>query len=491
MVATGDNMTDHKTDHNRAEIEFGTDGIRGIAGEYPLDPSTVLHIGRSIGKWMRGNGASWALIGRDTRISGEMLARALTAGLLVEGVNLSDAGVMSTPGVAFLTRRGHYDLGIVISASHNPVEQNGIKLFGPDGFKLSDDAEDAIERLINGRTEHRSAPIGAAEMGDFRELYISHLTAFGVKRKLDNLTVVLDCANGAASKLAPEAFRRDGAHIIEMNSAPDGLNINVSAGSEHVRRDRTALHEAVRANKADLGIAFDGDADRVVFVTPEGMLVDGDHTLGILALDMHKKGQLHGSTVVATEMSNSGLEHYLHDNGISLQRTKVGDKYVMDGLRTGRFALGGEQAGHVITLDDDHTAGDGIYVGLVVAALVADAKRANGSTLHDMAARIPRYPQVIASAHLSARTDLDKVEGLAALRARTLELFGGKGRVNLRFSGTEPNLLRAMVEGGPGTELNQVIESALALCKMVARATNTPSPHIDVVDCVTGAPVSV
>lgn len=473
-------------------IEFGTDGIRGIAGEYPLDPTTVLHIGRAIGRWMRGQGAARALIGRDTRISGDMIGRALTAGLLAEGINLSDAGVMSTPGIAFITRHGHYDVGIVISASHNPVEQNGIKLFGPDGFKLSDEAEEAIERLIVNLPQGEStADLGAAEASDFRELYISHLTAFGAKRMLDNLTVVLDCANGAASNIAPEAFRRDGARVIEMNSAPDGLNINVNAGSEVVRRDREQLLAAIRANHADLGIAFDGDADRVVFVTPEGMLVDGDHTLGIMALEMHKAGALKGNTVVVTEMSNSGLEHFLRERGIGLERTKVGDRYVMDRLRSGGFTLGGEQAGHVIMLDADHTAGDGIYVGLLVATLVADARRAGGPSLYQMAARIPRYPQVIASAHLARRAELAQIDGLETLRRKTLDLFGGLGRVNLRFSGTEPNLLRAMVEGGPGTDLRQVIESALALCNLVAAATNTPSPRIDVVDCVTGAPVTL
>ncbi len=479
------------------QVRFGTDGIRGIAGEFPLDPLTVLTIGRAIGLWLhqqtRGRQSPpKVLVGRDTRKSGHMLLHMLAGGLLAESVNVYDLGVMTTPGVAFCTRRQQADLGIVISASHNPYEQNGIKLFGADGFKLDDAKEEAIEALIAAADPQPPT----SELGRFEVdhplnavQYVEHLTA-GQDARLDNLRIVLDCANGAASYLAVEAFRAAGGkHLILMNADPDGANINVRAGSEHVRRDRAALLQAIRANQADLGIAFDGDADRVVFVTPGGMLIDGDHTLGILALELQKADKLRGSTVVATDMSNRGLEDFLAARGIILNRSKVGDRYVMERLREGGFTLGGEQAGHVIILDDDHTAGDGIYVALLMAFIAARNKADHAPSLHELASSIPRYPQVIASAHLNGRTDLAQVEGLAELQRETLALFEGKGRVNLRFSGTEPNLLRAMVEGGPGTSMAQVVDRALALCHRVAQATNTPQPRIDLVDCATGEPI--
>ncbi len=482
------------SDHQR--IEFGTDGIRGIAGQYPLDPPTVLGIGRAIGTWLRAKTgvAGRVIIGRDTRISGHMLLHTLAGGLLAEGIDVENADVISTPGLAYLTRANGFDLGIVISASHNPFDQNGIKLFGLDGFKLDDRDEEAIEELI-ARTDTQSR--SSTFLGSYgttyadHSRYITHLIQCCEDETLDNLNVVLDCANGAAYKIAPEAFRLAGVGSLHvLNADPDGLNINVTAGSEHVRRDRTPLLEAIWANKADVGIAFDGDADRVVFVTPEGMLVDGDHIMGILALELKKQGKLSGDTVVATDMSNSGLEHHLKSCGISLSRTKVGDRYVMERLREKGFVLGGEQAGHVIILDEDLTTGDGIYVGMLVASLIARSKRNRGQTLHELASLIPRYPQVIASAHLHGRTDLAQVAGLEDLKNQTLATFDHKGRVNIRFSGTEPNLLRAMVEGGPGTSMAQVVERSIALCTLVAQATGTPDPRIDLVDCATGAPVA-
>lgn len=478
------------------KIEFGTDGIRGVAGEYPLDPTTVLRIGRAIGRWLYdkvGRDAE-ALIGRDTRISGHMLLHTLAAGLLAEGIHVTDRQVISTPGVAYLVPLHEFDLGIVISASHNPVEQNGIKLFGPDGFKLNDDDEAAIEALI----ESIDATAPATHPGEFTRYYEGpsqyeiDLSLACEGEALDNLRIVLDCANGAASEIAPEAFERSGCErLIALNADPDGHNINLEAGSEVVRRDRSSLVAVVRAYRADLGIAFDGDADRVVFVTPDGMLVDGDAMLGILAVEMKAQGKLPGDMVVATDMSNSGLEHFLKEHGIALKRTKVGDRYVMDAMRQGGYVLGGEQAGHIILLEEGRTAGDGIYAGLRMASLVAKSKRAGGLSLHELAARIPRYPQVIASAHLGRRVDLAQVAGLDGLKDETLALFEGKGRVNVRFSGTEPNLLRAMVEGGPQTTLRQVIERALAICSLVGAAAETPNPKIDVVDCVTGAPVTL
>jgi phosphoglucosamine mutase len=477
------------------KIEFGTDGIRGIAGQYPLDPATVLHIGRAIGVWLRQQAGDHArvLIGRDTRKSGHMLLHTLAGGLLAEGINVADAGVVSTPCLAYLARRERFKLGIVISASHNPFDQNGIKLIGPDGFKLDEDSEKAIEALIGAAGASPSATqFGVSSSGLEKSIlhYIAYLGSSCREEPLDNLTLVVDGANGAISGIVADAFRLAGAwQLVSQNCTPDGININVRAGSEYVRRDRTAMLEAVRANNADLGIAFDGDADRVVFVTPEGMLVDGDHVLGILALELKAQDRLTGNTVVATEMSNSGLEHFLKEQGITLSRTKVGDRYVMDRMRQNGFVLGGEQAGHIILLDGDHTTGDGLFIGLMVASLVARNKRSEGPTLHELAARIPRYPQLIASAHLDRQVDLSGVPGLADQQRQTLALFDNMGRVNMRFSGTEPNLLRTMVEGGPHTTMAQVVEQALALSGLVAQAAGTAKPPIDIVDCATGAPV--
>ncbi len=474
-------------------VEFGTDGIRGVAGEYPLDPATVLKIGRAIGIWLRqrSNGANRVFIGRDTRISGHMLSFTLASGLLAEGSSVHDLGEMSTPGVAYLTRQNQVELGIVVSASHNPCEQNGIKVFGKDGFKLADADEEVIEALIASADSFQpTTSFGRFADGVSVTDYPAHLASCFDPGALATLKIVLDCANGAAYAIGPQAFRLAGAQIIEINTQPNGLNINVHAGSEYVRRDRTAILDAIRTHRADLGIAFDGDADRVVCVTPEGMLIDGDHLLGILAVEFKQQGKLSGDTVVATDMSNSGLAHFLQSYGIALSRTKVGDRYVMDRLRQGGFVLGGEQAGHVIVLDGVHTAGDGIYAALLVSSFVARNKRNGGPTLHEMASCIPRYPQVIASAHLNGRTDVDVVPGLADLRRETLAAFGSVGRVNMRFSGTEPNLLRTMIEGGPHTSMGEVVDRALMLSKIVAEATNTSNPRIDLVDCATGAPVA-
>ena len=492
-------------------VHFGTDGIRGVAGAFPLDPRTVVAIGGAIGAWLTAqsslNAERFVLLGRDTRPSGQMLAAALSAGLMQAGLTVWDAGITTTPSVAYLTRTYHADLGVVISASHNPSEQNGIKLFAPDGFKLPDDSEAQIEAIIAARLAAPAPDQPPERLGNLRtltkgfaaqraepltdlpdEAYLRHLIK-GID--LSALRVVLDCANGAAYQLAPESFKRAGANVEAINAHSDGYSINVQAGSEHVRRDRSALLAAIRAHGADLGFAFDGDADRVIVVTPDGTLIDGDHMLGILALDLKARGLLAGDTVVATEMSNSGLADYLAAHAISLSRTKVGDRYVMERLRENNLTLGGEQAGHIIVLDADHGTGDGIYISLLLASLAAQRKRNGQDGLSALAAAIPRYPQVIASAHLRARVELSAVDGLSEAVEAIHALFNHKGRVNLRFSGTEPNLLRAMVEGSAHNTMQQVIESALRLCHIVAAASGTAQPRIDMVDCVTGEPIQL
>jgi phosphoglucosamine mutase len=475
------------------QISFGTDGIRGIAGEPPLDVLSVTRIGWAIGRWLAAEmgQAPNVVIGCDTRRSSEWISHTLAGALLAEGCHVQHIGVISTPGVAHNVRASGFDLGIMISASHNPADQNGIKLFGADGFKLDDAEEEAIEALINGSEVSAShgefGSYSASDDGVTR--YLNHLKADLATDVLTGLRVVLDCANGAAYSIAPRVFAELGAEVNAINTTPDGYNINVRAGSEHVRRDRQALVEHVVSYQADLGVAFDGDADRVVFVTPEGMLIDGDHVLGLLAVELQARGALQGATVVATDMSNTGLEDFLTQHQIAMSRTKVGDRYVMERMRDNGFTLGGEQAGHIILLDADHTCGDGVYAGLQIAALVAESKRKGGAALTELASRIPRYPQVIASVHLADRVDLKTLPELIGLQQETLEVFGGKGRVNMRFSGTEPNLLRTMIEGGPTTSLETVVGQVMSLCQPVIRATKTSQPHIDIVDCVTGAPV--
>ena len=354
-------------------VRFGTDGIRGLAGQYPLTPETVLLIGRAIGRFLaRAGGRPTALIGRDTRRSGPALLSALAAGLLAEGVFVTDLGVMTTPGVGALTAALGADLGLVISASHNPAGQNGLKLLDGQGFKLNDAAQSAIEALIEQLQSAAPPPATSfAALSDgaaLAALYIEHLAAPFAADALAGLRVALDCAHGAATAIAPAAFMRLGAEVHPLNAAPTGLNINQRAGSEYVRRQRRDLLAAVTAYGADLGVAFDGDADRVVMVAPGGALIDGDHILGLLAEDMQARGQLSGATVVATTMSNSGLEHFLAGLGVKLARTKVGDRHVMALMRQRGYALGGEQAGHIILLDGRHTTGDGVYTALLVAA---------------------------------------------------------------------------------------------------------------------------
>jgi phosphoglucosamine mutase len=473
-------------------IRFGTDGIRGIAGEYPLAPATVLAIGRAVGGWLRSRTPRpTVLIGRDTRPSGPHIAHALTAGLTAEGVTVDDIGVITTPGVAYLTRAFGYELGIVISASHNPAEQNGIKLIGPDVFKLSEADEADVEATIIATLDGAHLPAAGfaptRRADQLRERYLNHLLAGYAPDALRGLTVVLDCANGAAYALGPAAFARLGAAVTALGASPTGDNINVRSGSEYVRRHRADLLAAIQAGSADLGIAFDGDADRVVFLTPAGTLIDGDHTLALLAGHLHRQGRLAGATVVATTMSNSGLEHYLRQQGIRLERTRVGDRYVLARMREHGYTLGGEQAGHVILLDGEHTTGDGLHIGLLVASLVAQEKE----VLDRIAAEAPRQSQVIASAHLSHHVPLEQIAGLQTLIAETLLTFDGRGRVDVRYSGTEPNLLRVMVEGGAQTAQAEVIAHALKICRLVAEAGATPQPRIDLVDCATGDKIGV
>jgi phosphoglucosamine mutase len=420
---------------------FGTDGVRGLANQFvtaelALDVSVAAaHVLGDVGAFEGHRPV--AVVGRDPRASGEFLSAAVVAGLASAGVDVLDVGVMPTPAIAFLTGSMGADLGVVLSASHNPMPDNGIKFFARGGHKLPDELEDAIEARMG---ESWQRPTGAAvgrirRRYDLRESYAEHLLAM-LPHRLDGLTVVVDCAHGSASGVAPDVIRRAGAEVIAIGCAPDGLNINDGFGSTHL----SALQAAVRQHGADVGIAYDGDADRCLAVDADGNVVDGDQILAVLALSMRESGHLVDDTVVATVMSNLGFLQAMQREGVTVVETAVGDRYVLEAMRASGFSLGGEQSGHVVMLDHA-TTGDGLLTSLHLLSRVA----AVGKPLGELAAVMDRLPQVMINVTGvdKGRTD-DCATLLAAVSAAKLEL-GDSGRVLLRPSGTEP-LVRVMVE---------------------------------------------
>ncbi len=433
---------------------FGTDGIRGtteFTNEHrsrKLTPELALRIGQAVGwaLYPSGDGtrhtsrAPLAVVGRDPRISGMMLESALAAGLLSQGMDVFHAGIIPTPAVAYLTRHLEADLGVVISASHNPVEDNGIKFFGPDGYKLSDALEERIQSLVLNPA-HVFVPRNTRELGRSRsapelaEAYVDYLVrSWRGKRDLSGVRVVLECANGATSFVAPEVFRRLGAQVEVLNGSPDGLNINESY--EYI--EPRTLAARVVATGAHLGVAFDGDGDRVVLVDERGGIVDGDTILAILARHFHTHSLLPVPVVVATPMSNFGLHEFLRTLGIEVVEAKVGDRFVLERMRELGTVLGGEQSGHILILDRGQTTGDGIYTALVVAALMVD--EADGS-LFRLTAGIPRYPQAMVS--LDAPRISAPLAEIPAIRSLVEELrtrAGEGAEVLLRYSGTEDKL---------------------------------------------------
>lgn len=459
---------------------FGTDGIRGEAHRWPFTADFLHALGRAIGELLSAAGPTpRVLLGRDTRESGQWIGRALSSGVLETGVEVLDPGVMTTPGVAFLTRQLGLSAGIVISASHNPAHENGIKLFGPDGFKLSHQQEAEIERLTR---EPRGAARGfgrlthAPELG---ELYRKGLTDRFPARLFEGLRILLDCANGAASETAPRCFAELGADPVVLGGQPTGTNINLNCGSEHVRRNSRAFGQLIRSVHAHFGVAFDGDADRSVFVTQDGALIDGDHLLAFFAQKFKQDGRLRGDAVVATLMSNSGLETFLRSIGVTLKRTPVGDRFVIEEMRKIGCALGGEQAGHVIIHDGIRTTGDGIFTALLLASMaVAD----RDLSLSRVASIIQKVPQVIASARIRSRPDLARIP--------ELDEFNGRQGINLRYSGTEP-VFRAMVEGNLLDSIPDVARTALQICKIVQHAASSQGDPIEILDCATGESVDL
>jgi phosphoglucosamine mutase len=434
---------------------FGTDGIRGVAGEYPLDPATIFAFGAALGREAMGTGE--ILVGADTRESGPWIAELVAGGLERSGARVRYAGVVTTPGIAYLTRTGPFVAGVMISASHNPYQDNGIKVFTHSGFKLPDAEEHAIEREIFRLRELGVAPAPATLAVDegLDRQYLEYLVSTASVR-FDGVTLAMDCGNGAASVLGPGLFRRLGADVKELFSAPDGRNINLDCGALHVER----LRDAVLAHGADFGVAFDGDADRAIFVAASGKTVDGDAVLLATARAMKAAGHLPGDTVVATVMSNLGLERALERERIRMTRTPVGDKYVLEEMVRVGAALGGEQSGHVI-FREYATTGDGLLTAL---RLFEIARRA-GAGLDELTADLEIYPQRLVNVRVREKKGLTELPSVAREIRLVEEAFAGTGRVLVRFSGTEP-LARVMVEG---PDLQQVESFSARIAEAIRR----------------------
>ena len=438
---------------------FGTDGIRGVAGEYPLDPQTIYAFGVALGHDVTSAYSSpEVLIGTDTRESGQQIAELVAAGIESRGARVRYAGVITTPGVAYLTRTGSFRAGVMISASHNPYQDNGIKVFGHSGFKLPDTEEHGIEQeIFRLREQGIEAASSRTPVDEGLDRQYTDYLASTVSTDFRGLRVVLDCGNGAAYRLAPELFRRLGAEVTVLGSQPDGRNINLDCGALHVE----GLQSAVLGSGADGGVAFDGDADRAIFVAKSGKIVDGDAVLLVSARALKSAGNLTGNTVVATVMSNLGLERALEREGIRLTRTPVGDKYVLEEMVRLDAALGGEQSGHVI-FRQYATTGDGLLTAL---RLFEIARRA-GTGLDELTADLQIYPQKLVNVRVKEKKALTEVPSVAREIRRVEEEFGPAGRVLVRFSGTEP-LARVMVEG---PDLEKVESSTTRIADAIRRA---------------------
>jgi phosphoglucosamine mutase len=439
---------------------FGTDGIRGRTNAGVMTAAVAMKVGQAAGRhFLRGDHRHRVVIGKDTRLSGYMLENALVAGFTSVGMDVVMTGPLPTPAIALLTRELRADVGVMISASHNPFEDNGIKLFGPDGFKLSDEDELAIESLLDTDIELADAPnVGRARrIEDARGRYIHAVKqSIPAEVRFDDLKVVVDCANGAAYQVAPSAIWELGAKIVPVGVNPNGVNINKDVGSTSL----AALKTKVVEERADLGIALDGDADRLIVVDEKGETVDGDQIMALIACGMRDAGSLRGGGVVATVMSNLGLERFLAGQGLTLERTKVGDRHVLERMRDGGFNVGGEQSGHMILLDHG-TTGDGTVAALqVLAALVRSGKRAS-----DLLHQFDPVPQLLKNVRYAGGQPLEDAAVKAIIADAEAEL-SGKGRLVIRPSGTEP-LIRVMAEGDDAAQVERVVD---AICDAVRSA---------------------
>lgn len=443
---------------------FGTDGIRGTANKFPMTPDIVLRVGQAMGHLLmqnpaRRNSHPKVVIGKDTRLSGYMVELALTSGLNSMGVHVELLGPLPTPGIGFVTRNMRADAGIVISASHNAFMDNGIKIFGADGYKIADSMEREIEKLVI-ETDMTPFLAGSTEIGRSKRIddadgrYVVYAkNAFPLEYTLEGMRVVLDCANGAAYKVAPAIFQELGAELIVLGNKPNGFNINDKAGALYPAK--TA--EAVLEYRADVGISLDGDADRVVMVDDKGRVVNGDHILAIAALHLKERGTLRLNTIVATQMSNFGLDKLMNENGIKVVRTDVGDKYVVEEMRKNGYCLGGEQSGHIIFLDQS-TTGDGCVAALNVLAVM----KHSGLTLSELNEKMDDVPQVLINTRVNRRDDLSKLKGYKELVTDIESQLKGKGRLFVRFSGTEP-VIRVLVEGPDQKQISKFAEQMASL----------------------------
>ncbi|MCI5084534.1 MAG: phosphoglucosamine mutase [Rhodovulum sp.] len=424
-----------------ADKLFGTDGVRGLANQYPMTAEMALRLGAAAGRYFRrdGSAAHRVVIGKDTRLSGYMFENALTAGFTSTGMNVFLLGPVPTPAVGMLTTSMRADVGVMISASHNPHHDNGIKFFGPDGFKLSDEAEAEIEALtLSGVEPAQAQNIGRAKrIDDGRFRYYERVKAtLSSGKRLEGLKVLVDCANGAAYRTAPEVLWELGAEVIPFGVSPNGTNINEKCGSTHPEEAAAA----VVAHGADVGICLDGDADRVMIIDENGVVADGDQIMALFASRWAEQDRLRGGTLVATVMSNLGLERYLQGQGLSLERTGVGDRYVVEAMRRGNWNLGGEQSGHIV-MTDYATTGDGLLAGLQFLAAMVET----GKTASELARRFDPVPQLLKNVRFAVgQTPLDSAPVQAAIADAEARL-AGKGRLLIRKSGTEP-LIRVMAE---------------------------------------------
>ncbi|WP_273522592.1 phosphoglucosamine mutase [Rhodosalinus sediminis] len=443
---------------------FGTDGIRGRANTAPMTADLALRLGQAAGRYFRRDGGSAVhrvVIGKDTRLSGYMFETALTAGLTSAGMNVLLLGPVPTPAVGLLTPSMRADLGIMISASHNPAEDNGIKFFGPDGFKLSDAAEIEIEALMEAGVDPAPASgIGRAQrIDDGRFRYVERVkSTFPQGMRLDGLKIVVDCANGAAYRAAPEVLWELGADVVALGTAPDGANINAGCGSTQPQ----AAAEAVVAQGADVGICLDGDADRIVLIDETGTVADGDQLMALMAARWAEEGRLADGTLVATVMSNLGLERFLAGRGLRLERTRVGDRYVVEAMRAGGWTLGGEQSGHIV-MTDHATTGDGLMAGL---QFLAEMVR-SGQPASRLARQFEPVPQLLRNVrYATGQAPLEAAavrDAIAAAEAR----LTGQGRLLIRPSGTEP-LIRVMAEAEDEALMAEVVAEVVAAVEHAA-----------------------
>lgn len=451
-------------DKNKNKL-FGTDGIRGTANVEPMTPGTVVKIGQAIGLLLQRkvlasrSPAKKVVIGKDTRLSGYMIEQALAAGLNSMGVYVQQVGPLPTPGIGYLTRTMRAAAGIVISASHNPFMDNGIKIFGSDGFKIPESVEKEIERLVFEEDLTKYLPpsreVGRTKrIDDAQGRYIVYAkNTFPLEYTLDGLRIVLDTANGAAYKVAPAIFEELGAEVIHLGDNPNGTNINDKVGALYPAK----LAEAVREFRADVGISVDGDADRVIMCDEMGEIVNGDHILGLCGLFLKEKGMLRNNTLVVTHMSNFGLEKKMNENGIQVAKVGVGDKYVVEEMRKKNLNLGGEQSGHII-FGDHSTTGDGCVAALAVLAVLKES----GKKMSELNALIEDVPQVLINCRVRNRKEIDQIPGYTQLIDQIDKELKGVGRTFVRFSGTEP-VIRILVEGPDKIKINQYAEQIARL----------------------------